>query len=247
MEELSIADVGIERFNNDHQRLLFYITEFSKLAKRFQEREPFDDEWDQIDSIFPRLKKYSEDHFNAEEALMKKHGYPHIEQHIKQHNGLNKHIDTLQNDITARKSSYIATLESFLIDWLQNHINKEDLKYKNFLQIAETNNIIDTALFNEIISASQLKQITSLAPPDALLLDIRTATEHQEGIIPGSYLYACDHNLLNRQDTQLFRDSFYFKFNPEQFDTKKRYFLICRSGPRTEIALETFLENDLMA
>jgi hemerythrin-like metal-binding protein len=247
MEEFSIADVGVDSFNNDHKRLLFYIVEFSRLAKRFQQREPFEDEWDQIDSIFPRLEKYSQHHFLAEEALMRKHEYPHTDEHIGAHNSLTQHIAIIKAEIVARKSSHISTLKSFLIDWLQNHINKEDLKYKDFLQLAVTQKIIDTALFNEIVSASQLKQIITLAPPDAVLVDLRTDIEQQEGIIPGSHLYPCDHNLENRQDTKLFQDSFSAKFNPDQFDSSKRFFLICRSGPRTGIALEAFLENDLMA
>ncbi|MBF0193380.1 MAG: hemerythrin domain-containing protein [Magnetococcales bacterium] len=247
MEEFNVADVGIDRFNDDHKRLLFYIVEFSKLAKRFQQREPFEDEWDQIDSIFPRLEKYSQHHFQAEEDLMRKHDYPYTAEHIELHGNLNQHVATIKAEIVARKSSYISTLQSLLIDWLQNHINKVDLKYKDFLQLAQTQKIIDSALFNEIVSASQLKQIITLSTPDAILVDLRTEVEQQEGIIPNSHLYPCDHNLENRQDTTLFKESFSSKFNPEQFDSSKRFFLICRSGPRTGIALETFLENDLMA
>ncbi|MBF0445483.1 MAG: rhodanese-like domain-containing protein [Magnetococcales bacterium] len=113
--------------------------------------------------------------------------------------------------------------------------------------MAETQNIIDTALFNEIVSASQLKQIITTAPADAVLVDLRTPIEQQEGIIPKSHLFSCDHNLENRQDTTLFRESFSTKFNSDHFDSSKRYFLICRSGPRTGIALEIFLENNLQA
>ncbi|MBF0448942.1 MAG: bacteriohemerythrin [Magnetococcales bacterium] len=247
MSEISIVDVGVEQFNSDHNRLLFYVMEFTRLAKRFKQRSPFEDEWDQIRGIFPRLQKYTEDHFKSEEDLMREQSYPLIESHQKQHHHLSQCLSDLKAGIDAQERQYIAQLESFLVDWLCNHINKEDFKYRGFFQGVKTKKIIDTALFNEMISASQLYEIVLAEVEDAIILDIRTTTEQQEGIIPGSTLYPCDHNLENRQDTGPFNRCFSSHFRRDQFDETKRYFLVCRSGPRTEIALEAFLENQLMA
>ncbi|WP_130470129.1 bacteriohemerythrin [Candidatus Magnetaquicoccus inordinatus] len=245
--QLQVADVGVERFNNDHQRLLFYIVEFSRLAERFRHQQPIDEEWDPIDAIFPRLEKYTQEHFQAEEELMRQHDYPLLTRHIAQHQELTGHLQQLKESVTTRHVEAIAALESFLFDWLTTHINQDDRQYRGCFQLAESRQITEKALFNEMISAEQLKRIIELSASNAVLLDLRTVSEQEEGIIPGSQLYPCAHNLLNRQDTEPFRRSFSARFAPEQFDSEQWYILICRSGPRAAIALEAFQEHDLPA
>lgn len=107
--------------------------------------------------------------------------------------------------------------------------------------------IIKKSLFSEMISAEQLHVIVETKPVGVVLLDVRTEIEFQEGVIPGSHLYPCDHNLENREDMARFLASFEATFRKEQFDPKIGYILICRSGPRTEIALAAFLQHGLQA
>jgi hemerythrin len=247
MEALQIADVGVERFNNDHQRLLFYIIEFNRLAERFRDRLPHDEEWDPIDALFPRLEKYTQEHFQAEEALMQQHAYPLLPRHIQQHQELIRHLHKLKVEVATRQAVAIAALQFFLFDWLTHHINQEDRQYRGCFQLAETRQIAEKALFNEMISAEQLQRIIELAAGNAVLLDLRTESEQAEGIIPGSFLYPCDHNLQDRQDTEPFRRSFEGRFMPEAFNADRWYVLICRSGPRAAIALESFQQHELQA
>ncbi|MBF0182031.1 MAG: hemerythrin domain-containing protein [Magnetococcales bacterium] len=245
--ELFIEDVGVERFNNDHQRLLFYVIEFERLAGRFQERAPFEDEWDQVDSLFPRLDKYTREHFAAEENLMRQHGYACLAEHVGQHQELIRHLRQLEIDVAARRAEAIIHLESFLLNWLQNHINQEDRKYRGCFAWAETRAITEKALFNEMIAAQHLHRALELGGCGMVLLDLRTDIEQNDGIIRGSRLLRCDHNLADRQDTEPFRRSFLARFDPGQFDAEALHVLICRSGPRAAIALEYFQENDLKA
>ncbi|MEO5345988.1 MAG: hemerythrin domain-containing protein [Magnetococcus sp. YQC-9] len=245
--ELFIADVGVERFNNDHQRLLFYVIEFERLAKRFQLRDPFEDEWDQVDSLFPRLDKYTREHFEAEETLMRQHGYAHLEEHIGQHQQLIRHLRKLETDVAARRADAIIQLETFLLDWLQTHINQDDRKYRGCFEWSETREIAKKALFNEMISVQHLHRALELGKPGMVVLDLRTQTEQNEGVIVGSELFSCDHNLVDRLDTAPFRRSFISHFDPERFDPEALHVLICRSGPRAAIALEYFQESDLKA
>ncbi|MBF0185853.1 MAG: bacteriohemerythrin [Magnetococcales bacterium] len=247
MEALTVADVGVERFNNDHQRLLFYIIEFNRLAERFHERKPLEEEWDPIDAIFPRLEKYTQEHFQAEEELMRQHKYPLLEQHIEQHQQLIRHLQQLKMDVTNRQAAAITRLESFLLDWLTTHINQDDRQYQGCFQLAETRRISERALFNEMIAADQLQRLIDLSASNVVLLDLRTESEQEEGIIWGSRLFPCDHNLINRQDTEPFRRSFNARFKPDLFDPDLWYVLICRSGPRAAIALEQFQQHNLQA
>lgn len=112
---------------------------------------------------------------------------------------------------------------------------------------ASPEHILEKALESEIISAEQLHTLIQSPPPNLIWLDIRTPIEQKQGIIPGSTLFPCDHNLQNLEDTTIFTESFCKKFMPETFDTEKCYILICRTGPRTGIALEIFLRHNLPA
>ncbi|MBF0144328.1 MAG: rhodanese-like domain-containing protein [Magnetococcales bacterium] len=112
---------------------------------------------------------------------------------------------------------------------------------------AQVEELLEKALEQEMISTGQLMSVVSAELAGVILLDIRTPTEFAEGIIRSSHLFPCDHNLVNREDVSLFRACFDKKFDPGQFDPDLRYVLICRSGPRTEIATERFVACGLRA
>lgn len=107
--------------------------------------------------------------------------------------------------------------------------------------------LLEKALESEMISAEQLSRLTQENLSHVVLLDVRTTTEHHQGVIPGSILFPCDHDLDNLENTTIFSKSFHDRFRPELFDAAWNYILICRTGPRTAIALETFLEHGLSA
>ncbi|MBF0587510.1 MAG: rhodanese-like domain-containing protein [Magnetococcales bacterium] len=107
--------------------------------------------------------------------------------------------------------------------------------------------IMEKVLFNEMISVKQLKQLMDAGLTQMTPLDLRTEVEQQEGLIPSSLCFPCEHNLANRQDTGAFSKDFLAKFDPSLFDPEVRYVLICRSGPRTAIALDHFLDGGLQA
>ncbi|MBF0182962.1 MAG: hypothetical protein HQM06_01035 [Magnetococcales bacterium] len=115
-------------------------------------------------------------------------------------------------------------------------------------QPSDYQHILDKAIAAEMISVEQLHQLLQYAPlPQVTLLDVRTPSEQQQGIIPGSLLFPCDHDLQNLENTTIFSASFHANFHPEAFDPEQHYILICRTGPRTAIALEAFLHHNLIA
>ena len=65
---------------------------------------------------------------------------------------------------------------------------------------------------------------------NAVLLDVRTSEEYQEGHIPGAVLID-----VNKQDD--------FLQQVQKLDKSKRYLLYCRSGKRSEKALVLMKEN----
>ncbi|MBF0096347.1 MAG: rhodanese-like domain-containing protein [Magnetococcales bacterium] len=115
-------------------------------------------------------------------------------------------------------------------------------------QAVNSEQILAKAMAAEMISVEQLQQLLHNGlPPQVTLLDVRTPTEQAQGIIPGSQLFPCDHDLQHLENTAVFSASFHDKFSPDAFDPQHEYILICRTGPRTAIALESFLEHELIA
>ncbi|MBF0131504.1 MAG: hemerythrin family protein [Magnetococcales bacterium] len=129
MSNLTVSDVGVERFNKDHQRLLFYIEEFTRLSARFRLRTPFPDEWDQMDGIFVRLEKYTRVHFKEEEQAMAKRGYPTLPDHHAQHQQLINVLADLRIKVKRREFQAIGAVKLFLQEWITNHINHTDTQY----------------------------------------------------------------------------------------------------------------------
>ncbi|MEO5363814.1 MAG: rhodanese-like domain-containing protein [Magnetococcus sp. DMHC-8] len=107
--------------------------------------------------------------------------------------------------------------------------------------------ILAQAIDSEMISVEQLALLLQAPPPTLTLLDVRTPMEHRQGVIPGSVLFPCDHDLDNLENTTIFSASFRSRFKPEAFAPDRQYVLICRTGPRTAIALEAFLCYSLAA
>lgn len=78
-----------------------------------------------------RLTHYVQNHFAAEEALMRQHGYPGIEQHIAEHEKLRSKVREL-----TRKSIYedvSMEIIELLRGWLVDHIGKVDMAYVPYL------------------------------------------------------------------------------------------------------------------
>ncbi|MEG3640636.1 rhodanese-like domain-containing protein [Magnetococcus sp. PR-3] len=107
--------------------------------------------------------------------------------------------------------------------------------------------IVERAVASEMISADQLLQVIEAKPDHVVILDIRTEVEFKEGMIAHSLKYPFDHNLENREDTGPFSDDFFKRCKPAGLDDQKCYILLCRTGPRTEIAVEAFVDAGLDA
>ncbi len=74
-----------------------------------------------------RLKNFTKTHFAAEEALMKEAGYPHLAEHIAEHEAFRArlaeiHLRSIGNDISPETVRY-------LTDWLTHHIVETDMAY----------------------------------------------------------------------------------------------------------------------
>lgn len=115
--------VGIKAMDGQHQRLLGYISDL-QVAITQANLAAFHD-------LLHQLTAYAHEHFEAEEKLLKAHGYP-MGNHIEGHFGFISFIAEcnlrmLEGNLSGKE------LLHFLESWWKNHILGEDMAYKTFL------------------------------------------------------------------------------------------------------------------
>jgi hemerythrin len=86
-----------------------------------------------VADVLQRLTRYTMMHFNAEEGLLAKHGYPALAAHQAQHTALIEKVKTYQREYAAGDSGVAISLMGFLQKRLTDHILKTDKQYSEFL------------------------------------------------------------------------------------------------------------------
>lgn len=82
------------------------------------------------------LAAFSLEHFSTEENLMRRYGYPFIEEHLGQHRAFQAACDQLSEEILAAERDRLYLLfriQLLLVDWQINHTTKSDFHLGNFL------------------------------------------------------------------------------------------------------------------
>ncbi|MCB9957489.1 MAG: hemerythrin family protein [Rhodospirillaceae bacterium] len=89
-----------------------------------------------LDTIIWRLEEYAAGHFAREEAMMRKGGYPDLEEHMAGHRAFVEWLDTVK--ITYRRAAESPfeigdMVNAFLERWLVEHILEEDMDYRDYI------------------------------------------------------------------------------------------------------------------
>ena len=115
--------VGIERFDDDHKRLVQMINEL--FAACYADRGS-----GIVAETLSRLIDYAGYHFKREEDLMEEHGYPDLETHRAEHKSFAERVVALQN--VAGSDDVSIDLLDFLGTWLETHLLDVDKQYTAF-------------------------------------------------------------------------------------------------------------------
>ena len=124
---------GIELVDDEHRRLFEIIDQtYTLIHDDFAH-----DKYDQIMHLLEQLKNYTEFHFNDEEELMERIGYPDINSQKKAHSAfIEKLVDIDIHDLDAmddNQQQYLLDLVNFLVTWLSNHILGADKKIGEYM------------------------------------------------------------------------------------------------------------------
>jgi len=92
---------------------------------------------DYVSKTLSFLVEYTEHHFTTEENLMREKGYPDMAEHRKQHETLRKTLADLVRDFDEEGATHELArfTNTFLVNWLTDHIRKLDATFGAFLKL----------------------------------------------------------------------------------------------------------------
>lgn len=123
--------IGIKEIDEQHQELVSIISKVEELFK-----QSLDGEGDlkEIRGVIESLSAFASSHFEKEEQLMLKIGYPGLDKHMEEHRTFVKYVDDMTIEkITQSEETALIQLFAFLSNWVVSHIKKEDFEYKAFI------------------------------------------------------------------------------------------------------------------
>jgi hemerythrin-like metal-binding protein len=120
--------VGINELDAHHKRLFDILDNLFTLM-----REGADDK--SIIRILDELIDYTHYHFDEEEKIMAKMGYPELEPHKRLHRELIQTLKGFQASTQNGMAIFVATKVAHIgMDWLKNHILTVDHKYCEYMK-----------------------------------------------------------------------------------------------------------------
>ena len=159
--------VGAPALDADHQGFLLIVSDFREImANKGREAE--------IDSIFVRLIDFTKSHFTREETLQKIINYPERYEHRQRHVELVMELSDLQDKLKREtdndtKRAMLPGCWNFIKKWHIEHVLKEDIKMKPFIESIKAKSSVKTP---EILTTIQAKEA---APPPAPVAPVSVA------------------------------------------------------------------------
>lgn len=121
--------VNHPKIDQDHQLIIEKARELSEFMMKGQGKE-------KIISTVEFLSKYVKTHFEEEEKIQKQNGFPHFEEHQRNHKYFIEQLNTLTLKIKQDPSSSanVIELNKLISGWFINHIKKMDVEVANHIR-----------------------------------------------------------------------------------------------------------------
>jgi len=120
--------VGVEIIDAQHKMLIARLDDLSKALEQHQEGAI-------VLKTLDFLSKYTHFHFSEEEKKMKESGYPHYEEHHAMHQEFIDKLREMEQDFDEDGVTRALgeSVNTFLWNWLVNHIREVDTKFGRYL------------------------------------------------------------------------------------------------------------------
>lgn len=121
--------VGVDLIDEQHKMLIQRLNDMSSAIE-------FNKGPSEIARTLSFLIDYTDFHFSEEEKHMKEQGYPGLEEHITKHEEFKTTLADLESDYREDGATNLLahSIDTFLINWLINHISGVDVKFGDFLR-----------------------------------------------------------------------------------------------------------------
>lgn len=114
--------VQVNQFDQDHQRLFGMVNDLNDAMRAGKGKFV-------LGQVLRELVRYTQQHFAAEEAAMRKTRFPDMAAHAEEHQLLTKKVQTFLAEFEAGNALISIDVLHLLRDWLDNHIRVTDKSY----------------------------------------------------------------------------------------------------------------------
>jgi hemerythrin len=118
--------VNVKEFDDQHKKLIDIVNVLHDAMKQGKSK-------DVIGDVVTKLRRYTQQHFAAEEKHLERHGFPGFEAHRAQHNKFIEQVLDLGEQIAGGQIPSTIEVMRFLREWLVKHIQGTDKAYGPFL------------------------------------------------------------------------------------------------------------------
>jgi len=127
-DPISILKTGIPDIDRQHEQLLTCLGELKEFVGGKYE---FAAAFTAVQALFD----YTERHFAYEEGLLTRCCYPHLDEHISEHNSLIENVRRQWDRIELGYSDIAREVVETIERWIVEHINAEDIEYAKFVNL----------------------------------------------------------------------------------------------------------------
>ncbi len=125
--------VNIPHIDDQHKYLI-------NLLNRLHNAAQTDDTSEVVETLLG-MRSYAIVHFADEEEILREHGYPDLDSHIKKHRLFIKKTEGYLKELEVSPLAVVSDLLRYLNNWLINHIRHEDGDYANLFSREQAESI----------------------------------------------------------------------------------------------------------
>ena len=120
-------NTNIAIIDQQHRLLVDLINELHQAFESGKDRQV-------LLKLIDKIGMFAASHFAREEHFFEIHGYPHMEEHLQEHDYFEDMLFQFEDEFKAGKQNLSLNVLTFLSDWLVSHINGSDKQYVPFLR-----------------------------------------------------------------------------------------------------------------
>jgi hemerythrin len=119
--------VGVPEIDHEHHGLFALAEKLHQAMRAGKGQEVLEDHIDD-------LLEYTSRHFTHEEELMEQIGYPHFQDHCREHEELRTRAAVMKQRVASGEISITVELMQFLMEWLKIHSTTSDRRIGTYMR-----------------------------------------------------------------------------------------------------------------